>query len=136
MASLRSKETIANASLPGSSSKDERPNSPAVKRAPGPSMLESVRRLYPSPFGKLPKYFEELTERYGDIVSFRLPARRFVLLNHPDQIKDMLVTQQQHFVKSLGARTLRFLLGDGLLTSEEPYHRQMRRIVQPAFHHQ
>lgn len=99
-------------------------------------MLESVRRLYPSPFGKLPKYFEDLTQRYGDIVSFRLPARRFVLLNHPDQIKDMMVTQQHHFVKSLGARTLRFLLGDGLLTSEEPYHRQMRRIVQPAFHHQ
>ena len=29
---------------------------------------------------------------------------------------------------------LRLLLGEGLLTSEEPLHRQMRRIVQPAFH--
>lgn len=46
----------------------------------------------------------------------------------------MLVTQQHAFVKSLGARTLRLMLGDGLLTSEEPQHRQMRRIVQPAFH--
>ena len=29
---------------------------------------------------------------------------------------------------------LRLLLGEGLLTSEDPLHRQMRRIVQPAFH--
>jgi cytochrome P450 len=99
-------------------------------------MLESVRRLYPAPFGKLPVYLDELTRRYGDVVFFRLPARSFVLLNHPDQIKDMLVTQQHAFVKSYGARTLRYLLGEGLLTSEEPHHRQMRRIVQPAFHHQ
>jgi cytochrome P450 len=29
---------------------------------------------------------------------------------------------------------MRELLGDGLVTSEEPLHRRMRRIVQPAFH--
>ena len=34
----------------------------------------------------------------------------------------------------MGTRVLRMLLGDGLLTSEEPLHRQMRRVVQPAFH--
>ncbi|HEY5341982.1 MAG TPA: cytochrome P450 [Candidatus Aquilonibacter sp.] len=101
---------------------------------PGPSLFESTRRLYPTPFRVLPQYLAELTERYGDIVTFALPSKRFVLLNHPEQIKDVLVTQQHRFVKSLGARTLRLFLGDGLLTSEEPHHRQMRRIVQPAFH--
>jgi cytochrome P450 len=95
---------------------------------------ESTRRLYPAPFRKLSHYLPEMSERYGDIAMFRLANRRFVLLNHPDQIKDMLVTQQHAFIKSLGARTMRMLLGDGLLTSEEPQHRQMRRIVQPAFH--
>jgi cytochrome P450 len=84
----------------------------------------------------LPEYLPELTERYGDIVAFRLPSKRFVLLNHPEQIKDLLVTQQHAFRKSIGARTLRILLGEGLLTSDEPYHRQMRRVVQPAFHHE
>jgi cytochrome P450 len=111
-------------------------NSRADRPIPGPSLLESTRRLYPHPFNVLPAFLRDLSERYGDISGFRLPGRRFVLLNHPDQIKDMLVTQQHAFVKSLGARTLRHLLGDGLLTSEEPHHRQMRRIVQPAFHHQ
>ena len=46
----------------------------------------------------------------------------------------MFVTQQHAFSKSLGARVLKLLLGEGLLTSENPKHRQMRRIVQPAFH--
>lgn len=99
-------------------------------------MWESTRRLFPTPFAVLPEYLPELTDRYGDIVSFRIPSRRFVLLNHPEQIKDVLVTQQHAFTKSMGARALRVLLGDGLLTSEEPHHRQMRRIVQPAFHHE
>ena len=46
------------------------------------------------------------------------------------------MTQQHAFSKSLGTRVLRLLLGEGLLTSEDPLHRQMRRIVQPAFHHE
>lgn len=56
------------------------------------------------------------------------------MLNDPEAIKDVLVTQQHAFHKSQGARALRWLLGEGLLTSEDPLHRQMRRIVQPAFH--
>jgi cytochrome P450 len=107
---------------------------PAGKPIPGPGIIECTRRLYPFPFRELPRFLADLTDRYGDIVQFALPGRRFVLLNHPDQIKDVLVTQQHAFVKSLGARTLRLALGDGLLTSEEPHHRDMRRIVQPAFH--
>ena len=101
---------------------------------PGPSPFETVRRLYPLPFRALPAFVLEMTERYGDIVAFALPGRRFVMLNHPDQIKDVLVTQQHAFTKSEGARTLKMLLGEGLLTSEDPLHRRMRRIVQPAFH--
>jgi cytochrome P450 len=57
-----------------------------------------------------------------------------VFVNDPALVKDILVTQQHAFSKSLGTRVLRLLLGDGLLTSEDPLHRQMRRIVQPAFH--
>ena len=101
---------------------------------PGPGRWETLRRLYPLPFRALPSFVVEMSERYGDIVAFALPGRRFVMLNHPDQIKDVLVTQQHAFTKSEGGRTLKMLLGDGLLTSEEPQHRQMRRIVQPAFH--
>lgn len=88
----------------------------------------------PAPFAKFPAFLNEMHERYGNVVAFSLPWRSFVMLNEPDAIKELLVTQQHAFSKSQGARALRSLLGNGLLTSEEPQHRQMRRIVQPAFH--
>jgi cytochrome P450 len=75
-----------------------------------------------------------MTLRYGDVLAFSLPWRSYVFVNDPALVKDILVTQQHAFSKSLGTRVLRMLLGDGLLTSEDPLHRQMRRIVQPAFH--
>jgi cytochrome P450 len=75
-----------------------------------------------------------MTRRYGDVLAFSLPWRSYVFVNDPALVKDILVTQQHAFSKSLGTRVLRLLLGDGLLTSEDPLHRQMRRIVQPAFH--
>ena len=93
-----------------------------------------MKRLYPLPFRALPAFLSDVAETYGPIATFAIPSRRFVLLNDPDLIKDALVTQQHAFTKSEGGRTLRMLLGEGLLTSEEPAHRQMRRIVQPAFH--
>jgi cytochrome P450 len=101
---------------------------------PGPSQWETMRRLFPTPFLKFPTFLAELAGRYGDIAAFSLPWRKYVFINEPSLIKDVLVTQQHAFGKSMGTRMLKYLLGDGLLTSEEPLHRQMRRIVQPAFH--
>ncbi len=105
-----------------------------VAKIPGPSRGETFARLGMQPFLRLPAFLAEIAERYGPIASFQIPFRRFLFLNDPEQIKDVLVTQQHAFVKSEGGRALRRLLGNGLLTSEEPEHRQMRRIVQPAFH--
>ncbi|HTX59522.1 MAG TPA: cytochrome P450 [Verrucomicrobiae bacterium] len=86
------------------------------------------------PFPKFPAFLEYLVENYGHAVAFALPWRSYVFINEPALIKDVFVTQQHAFSKSMGARVLRELLGDGLLTSEDPKHRRMRRIVQPAFH--
>jgi len=103
-------------------------------RIPGPSRWTTLRRLLPVPFRSFPKFLADMTQRYGNVLAFSLPWRSYVFVNEPALIKDILVTQQHAFSKSLGTRVLRLLLGDGLLTSEDPLHRQMRRIVQPAFH--
>ncbi len=105
-----------------------------AKRIAGPGRLETMRWLAPNPFPRFGPFLDEMTRRYGHAVAFALPWRRYVFLNEPALIKDVFVTQQHAFSKSLGARTLKYLLGEGLLTSEDPLHRQMRRIVQPAFH--
>ncbi|MBV8117762.1 MAG: cytochrome P450, partial [Candidatus Eremiobacteraeota bacterium] len=105
-----------------------------MKPLPGPNGWTTMRRLFPVPFSKFTPFLREMTARYGNLFAFAVPWRRYMFVNEPHLIKDILVTQQQAFSKSLGARSLRFLLGQGLLTSEDPLHRQMRRIVQPAFH--
>jgi cytochrome P450 len=86
------------------------------------------------PFRRFPDFLRAITDRYGNIVAFSLPWRSYVFVNEPVLIKDILVTQQHGFSKSLGTRVLRLLLGEGLLTSEDPLHLRMRRLVQPAFH--
>jgi cytochrome P450 len=101
---------------------------------PGPSRWTTLRRLFPVPFERFPVFLRDISAQYGSVVAFALPWRSYVFVNEPALIKEILVTQQHAFSKSLGTRVLRLLLGEGLLTSEDPLHRQMRRIVQPAFH--
>lgn len=107
-----------------------------MREPPGPGMWQTYRRLRNTPLRAFPTFLDELQQAYGPVTSFRVPWRRFYFLNDPTAIKDALVTQQHAFVKSEGTRAMRELLGEGLVTSEEPLHRRMRRIVQPAFHRQ
>ncbi len=101
---------------------------------PGPSRWTTLRRLLPVPFARFPEFLRDMTARYGNLVAFAVPWRSYIFVNEPALVKEILVTQQRAFSKSLGARMLRLLLGEGLLTSEDPLHLRMRRIVQPAFH--
>lgn len=70
----------------------------------------------------------------GDIVEARLGPRRCWFINHPDLIREVLVTRRELFTKQTrGYRTLRLVLGDGLVTSEGDLWRRQRRIAQPVF---
>ncbi len=99
-------------------------------------MWQTYRRLRATPLREFPTFLFEVTREYGPVVAFRVPWRRFYFVNDPAAIKELLVTHQHNLVKSEGTRAMRALLGHGLVTSEEPLHRKMRRIVQPAFHKQ
>ncbi|HEY0162508.1 MAG TPA: cytochrome P450 [Edaphobacter sp.] len=54
----------------------------------------------------------------------------------PDYIQEVLVTQASSFVKERTVRRMKILLGEGLITSDDPLHIRQRRIVAPAFHRQ
>jgi cytochrome P450 len=97
-------------------------------------MWETYRRLRGTPLREFPTFLADIDRQYGSVTAFRVPWRRFYFVNDPDAIKDVLVTHQHDFVKSEGTRAMRELLGQGLVTSEDPLHREMRRAVQPAFH--
>lgn len=79
-------------------------------------------------------FFAQLARNYGDISYFRLGRQGCFLFNHPDLIKDVLVTHNRNFTKSRGLERARLFLGDGLLTSEGDVHLRQRRLMQPAFH--
>jgi cytochrome P450 len=81
-------------------------------------------------------FLMSVTRDYGDIVHFKVGPQNIFLLNHPDYIKDVLVTHNRNFVKSRGIERMKGLLGEGLLTSEGDFHHRQRRLVQPAFHRQ
>jgi cytochrome P450 len=71
---------------------------------------------------------------HGDVAGFHVWRQPVVLLNHPDLIRDVLVTNQKNFRKGIALERARMLLGDGLLTSEGEFHLRQRRLAQPAFH--
>lgn len=71
---------------------------------------------------------------FGDVFGFSLAGRKLVFINHPDMIRDVLVTNQKRFAKGRALERARSVLGTGLLTSEGEFHLRQRRLVQPAFH--
>ncbi len=81
-------------------------------------------------------FFMDMARDYGDIVYFKLGSEQVYFINHPDYIKDVLVTNNRNFTKSRGLEMSKLFLGEGLLTSEGEFHLRQRRLVQPAFHRQ
>jgi cytochrome P450 len=71
---------------------------------------------------------------YGDVVMLKLGRQHVVMLTHPDDIRDLLVTHQKSFQKGKGLERAKILVGNGLLTAEGDAHLRQRRLVQPAFH--
>src|SRR5262247_2895544 len=82
------------------------------------------------------RFLTNLTNRYGDLVYFKLGPQPVFLVNNPDYIRDALVTHNKNFMKGEGLQRAKRLLGEGLLTSEGEFHLRQRRLAQPAFHRQ
>src|SRR5436190_14878941 len=89
-----------------------------------------LRRMQRDP---LP-FLTGLARDYGDIVQFKIGPQVLVLINHPDLVRELLVTQHRSFHKSRVLQRSKIILGEGLLTSEDELHKRQRRLAQPAFH--
>jgi cytochrome P450 len=80
--------------------------------------------------------FEHLLKTYGNIAHYRFMGTPIVFLNDPEYIREVLVTQASSFVKERTVRRMKILLGEGLITSDDPIHMRQRKIAAPAFHRQ
>ncbi len=82
------------------------------------------------------RLFEHLHATYGPIAHYRFMGTPIIFINEPDYIREILINQSSAFVKERTVRRMKILLGEGLITSDDPYHMRQRRIVAPAFHRQ
>ncbi len=81
-------------------------------------------------------FLTRMAREHGDVVTYRMGGRKVTLVNHPDYIKDLLVTNNRKFEKGRVLKRSKRILGEGLLTSEGEMHLRQRRLAQPAFHRQ
>ena len=70
---------------------------------------------------------------YGDLVHYSAFNRHIYQLNHPRLIEDFLLKDAGKHHRNLVMQRAKTVLGEGLLTSEEPLHMRQRRLAQPAF---
>jgi cytochrome P450 len=104
-----------------------------MSTAPGPRSRIPFRYLRTLQRDPIP-FFQKLAEEYGDASQFHVGPQQIFFFNHPELIRELLVTQHRSFHKSRVLQRSKIIFGEGLLTSEEEVHRRQRRLVQPAFH--
>ena len=78
----------------------------------------------------------ELFAKHGDIYRFLSPARRAEMwvINHPDDVKRVLVSNHRNYTKGSGLDRVKILLGNGIMTSEGELWKRQRYMMQPFFH--
>jgi cytochrome P450 len=78
----------------------------------------------------------ELFKRHGDIYRFYSPVRRAEMwvINHPDDVKRVLVSNHRNYTKGSGLDRVKILLGNGIMTSEGELWKKQRYMMQPMFH--
>lgn len=74
--------------------------------------------------------------KLGDISHFKMGKQLAFFINHPEMVRDVLITNHAKFEKGRALKRAKKLLGEGLLTSEGATHLRQRRMIQPAFHRQ
>ncbi len=108
--------------------------------------MTTERRLPPGPRSNVPgglayrfwrdpvRALVDIANEYGDVSRFEFGPYDQVLLNDPELIQQVLVTDQRSFMKGRALQVAKRVLGEGLLTSEGELHLRQRRLIQPIFH--
>jgi len=87
-------------------------------------------------FGEPIPLFEHLHKTFGRIAHYRFFGTTIIFINDPEWIQEILINQAGSFIKERTLKRMKILLGEGLITSDDPIHMRQRRIAAPAFHRQ
>lgn len=79
------------------------------------------------------RFLKRQFQRCGDVARFRLGLQNIFQISDPAMIQDILNRDYESFEKTGALRRFEPIIGQGLLTSEGAFHKQQRRLAQPAF---
>jgi cytochrome P450 len=93
-------------------------------------MLPAVRR-------DVLGFFTETARVHGAVARYRLGPLRSYLVTHPDGVKRVLQDHVTNYTKDhVTYGMIRWIGGNGLITSQGDFWLRQRRLAQPAFHRQ
>ena len=117
-----------------SESKPRNPSPDGHRLPPGPPERPVVGQMFRyvrDPIGLM----EEAAE-YGDLVTMSKRPWLVYMINHPDLVREAFVSNHKIMGRWRNVEAMKYLMGNGLVTSEDPLHSRHRRNMQPAFRHQ
>ena len=79
-------------------------------------------------------YLRKLHKEFGDIVMLKASGHRIYLIADLKFIDKILVRDPESFTKGAGFQRAKIILGNGILTSDGPFHHSQRKMINPAFH--
>ena len=98
----------------------------------GPNLLGSARLL--AQFFEDPvSWYVDLRNRYGDLVGLRAGPLRMIVCFDVDLLEQILVKEPRAYLKGDGLRATRFVLGNGLITSDGDTWKAHRKLAAPVF---
>jgi cytochrome P450 len=96
-------------------------------------MLRAFSAIRRNPLAYLMSAWQE----YGDVVQFPIPRPPSYLVNDPEGVRRVLVSNGRNYGKAtIQYRSLSLVTGEGLLVADTDAWRRQRPLVQPAFHHE
>jgi hypothetical protein len=77
-------------------------------------------------FGQPIPLFEHLHRTFGRIAHYRFLGSIIIFINDPDFVQEILINQAGAFVRERTLKRMKILLGEGLITSDDPIHMRQR----------
>ncbi len=86
--------------------------------------------------GRFLEFLDYCAQRYGGVFTFQVIGRRpFVVVSHPQAIKEIFTAPLAHFDSGKANQAFRPLLGNNsLLLLDGSSHQRQRRLLMPPFH--
>lgn len=99
-----------------------------------PNLISPRQMLFKSWKNKA-EMFRGIRDQYGPCSSFFIANELTITAFSPELTYEVLVGQQNKFIKGNAWNRIRKFAGDGLVTAEQPSHMKNRRMIQPNFNH-